>query len=145
MFREIRRVRQRGPFERHRWFQDGYFDLFLAQNFLGRTQWFQLCYRRDTPRERVLEWRRGRGFVHLQVTQPRHAADGLAGELVADGAMPHQDVLRRFEAAASGLPADIAAFVAAKVHEHERPSSRFRRKGLPRPRWLQRLRAGAPL
>lgn len=140
-FREIRGVRRRGA-ERRRWFQDGHFDLFLTQDCLGRVQWFQLCYRRDTPRERVLEWRRGRGFVHLQVTQPRFAADSQAGELVADGAMPHQEVLQRFEASAAGLPAELAAFVAGKVREHERPSWKYRRPGTRPPRWLARLRRG---
>jgi len=137
MFREIRNVRGGGS---RRWFQDPYFDLFLTQNPFGRPEWFQLCYLRDTRRERVLEWRRGRGFQHLKVEQPAHAADPKSGALLLDGAMPHYEVLERFDAAAGGLPPALAEFVAGKVREHERPSHRFRRPTARTPRWLERLR-----
>ena len=137
MFREIRAVKRGG---RRRWFQDPYFDLFLTQNVVGRPEWFQLCYRRDTRRERVLEWKRGRGFQHLKVEQPAFAADAKSGALFLDGAMPHYEVLERFAAAAGGLPEAIAEFVAAKVREHARPSHRFRRPTAKTPRWLDRMR-----
>ena len=140
MFREIRGVK---PGIRRRWFQTPYFDLFLTQDVLGRPEWFQLCYLRDTRRERVLEWKRGRGFQHLKVEQPSHAADRKAGALALDGPMPHYDVLERFAAAADGLPPAIADFVSNKVREHERPSRRFRRPGAKTPRWLERLRKRA--
>ena len=139
MFREIRGVQQRPDGTRRRWFQASYFDLFVRQDVLRRVEWFQLCYGRDTPWERVLEWRRG-AFAHMRVTQPRHAADREAGILVADGRMPHADVLERFAAAAGTLPPEIASFVAETVREHERPSRRFRRPGARTPRWLERLR-----
>lgn len=137
MFREIRGLK---PGARRRWFQAPYFDLFLAQDVLGRPEWFQLCYLRDTRRERVLEWKRGRGFQHLRVEQPAHAADPKSGALLLDGAMPHYEVLERFTAAAPGLPCRIAEFVSHKVREHERPSHRLRRPGARTPRWLERLR-----
>ncbi len=137
MFREIRGLK---PGTRRRWFQTPYFDLFLTQDVLGRPQWFQLCYLRDTRRERVLEWKRGRGFQHLKVEQPSHAADRNSGALAPDGPMPHYDVLQRFAAAADGLPPAIADFVSNKVQEHERPSRRFRRPAAKTPRWLERLR-----
>ena len=137
MFREICGVR-RGA--HRRWFQDPYFDLFLTQNAVGRPEWFQLCYLRDTRRERVLEWRRGRGFLHLRVEQPSYAADRKSGALLLDGAMPHYEVLERFAAAADGLPPAVAEFVSGKVREHERPSQRFRRPDARTPRWLERLR-----
>jgi len=140
MFREIRGVQQRRPAGRKRWFQDSFFDLFLVQDFLGKVEWFQLCYLRDTRRERVLEWKRGRGFLHLKVAQPSYAADRQSDALVLDGAMPHYDVLERFAASAGGLPPAIAAFISHKVREHERPSFRFRRPGAGAPRWLERLR-----
>jgi hypothetical protein len=141
VFREIRGVQQRRTDgARKRWFQDPYFDLFVVQDMLGRPQWFQLCYLRDTRRERILEWKRGRGFLHLKVEQPSYAADRGSGGLTLDGLMPHYDVLERFSAAAAGLPAALATFVADKVREHERPSFRFRRPGAKAPRWLERLR-----
>jgi len=140
-FREIRGVQQRrADGGRKRWFQDPYFDLFVVQSFLGRVQWFQLCYRRDTPFERVLEWKRGRGFLHLKVKQPLHSRSPESSVLELDGRMPHYDVLERFAAASPGMPDLVARFVADKVREHERPSHRFRRPGTRTPRWLQRLR-----
>lgn len=144
MFREIRGVQQgRTDAARRRWFQDrSFFDLIVVQNFLGRIQWFQLCYLRDTRRERILEWKRGRGFLHLKVEQPSYAADRKSGALTLDGVMPYYEVLERFAAAAEGLPPALAAFVTDKVREHERPSFRFRRPGAKTPRWLERLRKG---
>jgi hypothetical protein len=139
MFREIRGIQQRNRAERRRWFQDPFFDLFLTQNFVGRVQWFQLCYRRDTPAERVLEWKRGRGFQHLKVRQPRHAADRESGELLADGVMPYLDVLQWFERASGGLPATLSAFVAEKVQQFGRGGRKYRRKGAMTPRWIGRL------
>jgi len=141
MFREIRGVQQRRTDgARKRWFQDPYFDLFVVQDLLGRMQWFQLCYLRDTRRERVLEWKRGRGFLHMKVEQPDYAADRKSGALALDGVMPYAEVQDRFAASASGLPPALAAFVADKVREYERPSRRFRRPGVQTPRWLERLR-----
>src|ERR1044071_9068402 len=116
MFREIRGVK---PGIRRRWFQTPYFDLFLTQDVLGRPQWFQLCYLRDTRRERVLEWKRGRGFLHMKVEQPSYAADRKSGALAPDGLMPYGEVLDRFAASAGGLPPAIAAFVSEKVRQYE--------------------------
>ena len=140
MFREIRGLQQSRSAGRRRWFQNPYFDLFVRQDGLGRPEWFQLCYLRDTRRERILEWKRGRGFQHLKVEQPSHAADPKSGALLLDGAMPHDEVLERFAAAAQGLPPPIASFVEHKVREHRRPSHRFRRPAAKTPRWLERLR-----
>jgi hypothetical protein len=69
MLREIRGLEQRKKREIRRWFQDDYFDLFVTQDEGGEVQWFQLCYARDTWRERVLEWRRGRGFQHMKLRE----------------------------------------------------------------------------
>ena len=143
MFREIRGIQQRSATERKRWFQDPFFDLFMTQNFMGRVQWFQLCYRRDMPSERVLEWKRGRGFQHMRVRQPRHAADPESGELMPDGLMPYLDVIDAFRQSAAGLPDAVAAFVGEKIRQHARPNSKYRRKGSITPRWLERLRKRA--
>lgn len=137
MFREIRGIQQRDPSVRRRWFQDPHFDLFVSQNFLGRPQWFQLCYRRDTPAERVLEWKRGRGFQHMKVRQPRYAADRESGELITDGALPYLDVIQAFRQSAASLPLAVADFVTEKIRQHQRPA--YRRKGSVTPGWLERL------
>jgi hypothetical protein len=91
-----------------------------VQDLLGRLQWFQLCYLRDTRRERVLEWKRGRGFLHMRIEQPDYAADRNSGALAPDGAMPYTDVQERFAAASAALPSAVATFVANKVREYAR-------------------------
>src|SRR5262245_26918918 len=122
MFREIRCVEQRRAFGRRRWFQDPYFELFLVQDVLGKVQWFQLCYRRNTRRERVLEWKRGRGFFHLKPKLASYAGHSDEGMLLLDGAMPHQEVHEHLAASAESLPPTIAELITNKVREYERPS-----------------------
>ena len=140
MFREIRGVQSRVATGRRRWFQDPYFDLFITENAAGTPQWFQLCYRRDTPWERVLEWRRNRGFLHMKVTQPTAAGDRDAGVLSLDGLLPYEEVATRF-GETMGLPDGMAGFVAEKLRQYARPARRFRRKGAQTPAWLSRLRS----
>ena len=140
MFREIRNVQQRRPREKRRWFQDDYFDLFLTEDGAGELQWFQLCYARDTWRERVLEWRRGRGFQHMRRDErPDHFTKDR-NALLFDGVLPYVEVSERFAAAAGGLPRDIAALVAEKVREYARPSRRFRPRDARTPLWVERMR-----
>jgi hypothetical protein len=141
VFREIRGVQQRDRTQRKRWYQDAYFDLFVTESSAGTLQWFQLCYRRDTPWERVLEWKRGRGFLHLKVALPAHAADREEGVLMSDGVMPHDAVLAQFRESGKGLPASLCGFVDEKIREYAHPERRYRRKGARTPPWLMRLRA----
>ena len=138
-FREIRGVEQRRRAESRHWFQSAWFDLFLTREREGDVQWFQLCYARDTTRERVLEWRRGRGFQHLKLRGSFEAMHRDEGELALDGVMPYPEVEARFAAAAPGLPREIALLVAEKVREFARPARKwpFRQRT---PRWLERLR-----
>jgi hypothetical protein len=138
-FREIRGVQQRAQGELRRWFQSPFFDLFTTQDGAGELQWFQLCYARDTWRERVLEWRRGRGFQHLKVRDAANPVKKDSGELVPDGLLPYLEVMDGF-AAADGLPPGTRAFVLEKIREYARPARRFPRPRAQRPKWLQRLR-----
>ena len=139
LFREIRGVEQRRRGESRHWFQAPWFDLFCTWDRAGEVQWFQLCYARDTTRERVLEWRRGRGFQHLKLRNSIDARRWDEGELALDGVMPYPEVEARFAAAAPGLPREIALLVAEKVREFARPARKwpFRQRT---PRWLERLR-----
>jgi len=114
--------------------------LFFTQNQDGEVQWFQLCYERDTWCERVLEWRRGRGFQHLKVRDGDSPISKDMGELVLDGVMPYLNVVSEFERSSPGLPAEIAAFVAEKVREYARPARKFPRFGVKTPRWIERMR-----
>lgn len=139
MFREIRGVQQRRQGESRRWFQSAFFDLFTTQDAEGDVQWFQLCYARDTWRERVLEWRRGRGFQHMKPDERFNPIRKDAGVLVLDGPLPFPEVMEKL-GAARGLPEDIARLVAEKLREYARPARRFRRPGAATPRWLERMR-----
>jgi hypothetical protein len=139
-FREIRGVEQRRRAETRHWFQAPWFDLFLTRSREGEVQWFQLCYARDTARERVLEWRRGRGFQHLKPRERLEATRYDVGELVLDGVMPYAELMASFETAAPGLPPDLASLVAEKVREFARPARKFRPPSARTPRWLERMR-----
>ena len=142
MLREIRGVDQRDPQRTKRWFQDEYFDLFVWQDRAGEPQRFQLCYDRDTRRERALEWQRGRGFQHLSVRQRYGGFPGRdqSGDMALDGVMPYVALKDRFAAAARSLPPELARFIEEKLTEYARPARRFMRSSLRVPRWLARLR-----
>ena len=143
MLREIRGLEQRNLRRVKRWFQDDYFDVFVWQDRLGAILEFQLCYRRDTRDERVLDWRRGRGFQHLKAESP-HAADSFLEDdtwaLCPDGVMPYATLRQRYDAAAVGLPPEVARFLSDKIDEYARPARRFRPRAARTPRWLERMR-----
>lgn len=110
MFREIRGVESRKRHELRRWFQDDYFDLFVTQDRAGEVQWFQLCYARDTWRERVLEWRRGRGFQHLRPIDRPDPIRKDSGALVLDGGvLPYLEVSAARRAGSSACAAASAS------------------------------------
>jgi hypothetical protein len=142
MLREIRNVEQRNPLHRKSWFQDDYFDLFVWQDAAGDVQRFQLCYERDSRRERALEWQRGRGFQHLTVRQRSSGAPGRdhSGDMALDGVMPYVTLKDRFAAAASSLPQEMQRFLEEKLTEYARPARRYKRTTRSAPRWLARLR-----
>ena len=91
MLREIRGVAQRSPALTRRWFQDDYFDLIVWQDASGDIVRFQFCYARETRNERLLEWRRRRGFQHLKLEARDQAKPGRddAWALKLDGAFPY--------------------------------------------------------
>jgi hypothetical protein len=138
-FREIRGVQQRRKGELRRWFQSSYFDLFTTQDDEGDVQWFQLCYARDTWRERVLEWRRGCGFQHLRVRDDPNPVKKDTGALVLNGPLPYLDVMAALRAA-GGLPRETRDFVTEKIREYARPARRFRPPRARTPKWLERMR-----
>ena len=145
MLREIHGVDQRDPKRVKRWFQDDYFDLFVWQDRAGELVRFQLCYERDTRRERALEWQRGRGFQHLAVRQRYGGSPGRdhSGDMALDGVLPYVALQDRFAAAAGSLPPRLQAFIQDKIREYARPARRFRRFARSTPRWLSRLRERA--
>jgi hypothetical protein len=142
MLRELRGVAQRHPSLVRRWFQDDYFDLIVWEDTAGEIARLQLSYARETPGERLLEWRRGRGFQHLKTDAhtPRPGRDD-AWALRLDGGFAYAALAERFAAAAAHLPPALRRFVAERMHEFAHPPRKFRRKNARRPRWLERLRA----
>ena len=142
MLREIRGVEQRDPQRMKRWFQDDYFDLFVWQDAAGDVRRFQLCYERDTRRERAFEWLGGRGFQHLLVRQRYSGSPGRdqSGDMALDGVLPYVALKDRFAGAARSLPPELSGFIEDKLREFARPARRFRRPSLRVPRWLAKLR-----
>ena len=126
MLREITRIQQRDPDRRRRWFQDGYFDLFLWQTAAGTIDALQLCYdiRR---RERALLWSEAQGFFHdgVDTGEDSPLAD-RSPQFVRDGAFQWSEVRARFREAAGDVPAAIREFVLGKIDEYWRDRHRAR-------------------
>jgi hypothetical protein len=95
MLKEILGVADDPP-ARRRWFHDEFFDLFVWQAG-GEVTLFQLCYGVDSS-DRALVWDKGRGFFH-------------------DGPPAPDDVVTRFDDAATALPEEIRAEIREKIHE----------------------------
>jgi hypothetical protein len=95
MLKEIHGVADDPP-ARRRWFHDDFFDLFVWQT-AGEVTLFQLCYGVDSS-DRALVWDKGRGFFH-------------------DGPPAPEDVVARFDDAATALPEDIRGEIRQKIHE----------------------------
>lgn len=126
MLREITRIQQPDPNRRRRWFQDGYFDLFLWQTAAGAIDTLQLCY--DIQRrERALRWSEAQGFFHdgVDTGEDSPLAD-RSPQFVRDGAFQWSEVRSRFRDAADDLPAEIREFVLAKIDEYWRDKHRAR-------------------
>ncbi len=126
MLREITRIQQQDPNRRRRWFQDGYFDLFLWQTASGTFDALQLCYdiRR---RERALLWSQVEGFFHdgVDTGEDSPLADRTP-VFVRDGAFQWSDVRTRFREASADLPAEVREFVLDKIDEYWRDKHRAR-------------------
>lgn len=126
MLREITRIQQHDPNRRRRWFQDGYFDLFLWQTASGAIDSLQLCY--DIQRkERALLWSQVQGFFHdgVDTGEDSPLADRTP-VFVPDGAFQWSDVRTRFREASADLPAEVREFVLDKIDEYWRDKHRAR-------------------
>ena len=95
MLKEIHGVTDDPP-ARRRWFHDDFFDLFVWTTGQEVTL-FQLCYGVDSS-DRALVWDKSRGFFH-------------------DGPPAPDEVVTRFDDAATSLPEDIRGEIREKIHE----------------------------
>src|SRR5260221_12925073 len=84
------------PPARRRCLHDDFLDLFVWQAE-GEVTLFQLCCGVDSS-DRALVWDKGRGFFH-------------------DGPPAPEDVVTRFDDAATALPEDIRGEIREKIHE----------------------------
>lgn len=126
MLREIKRIQQADPARRRRWFQDGYFDLFLWQSAAGTFDAMQLCY--DIKRrERALLWSEAQGYFHdgVDTGEDSPLAD-RSPQFVPDGAFQWSDVRTRFREASGDLPAEIREFVLGRIDAYWRDKHRAR-------------------
>jgi hypothetical protein len=132
MLREISIARRtEGPYQK-RWYEDEHGDLFVWLDCDDRVARFQLAY--DKPGvERVVEWRRGRGFSHMRVDDSRAGAYHPGSPLLRpEGELPARRVASDFQKRALGaMDPFIAAFVLRKLY------------AFPESRWQRTLRIGA--
>ena len=104
-----------------RWFHDEFFDLFVWQDAGGALARFELCYGIGAS-ERALVWLGDERLFH----------DGTPG-----AALDPQELLRRFERAGAGLPADVRREVHARIREFAGRGI-ARRSSFRRAAWQQR-------
>jgi hypothetical protein len=100
-----------------RWFSDEYFDLFLWLDEAGRIRHFQLPYAKNTPKERVVEWRRWVGLAHHGVDDGEDEPGKMKASpiLVADGQLDTAALLDELRARSANLPKEITDFVIEKI------------------------------
>ena len=71
---EYQKTRQDSPTLKKRWFYDSDCDLILWQDEAGAIHRFQFCYGKDTPQERVVEYKNGHLMQH-DVANPLKPTD----------------------------------------------------------------------
>ena len=118
MLLEVRNVEQVPGEPRRRWFFSHEQDLLIWFDDGGEPVGFQLSYGKYRN-EHAIRWKAGKGFAHYGVDDGESGpAASDAPILVADGAFPASNVLRRFQELSAEMPQDIVEFVAARLREH---------------------------
>src|SRR5262245_23363161 len=107
MFREISIARKMEGSYQRRWYEDEDSDLFVWVDPQGKVARFQLAY--DKPRaERVVEWRRGRGFSHMHVDDGTRAGHHPGSPLLSTGGVfARSRVVRSFRERAADMDPPI--------------------------------------
>lgn len=121
MLRELQNVRQVPGEPRRRWFFCHDVDLVVWHDESGAISGFQLAYDKSWN-EHSIAWHKERGYSHYVVDD----GEPMAGVndtpfLHANGPFMRDRVLDQFLALTSEMPADIVAFVAAKLREFDEP------------------------
>ncbi len=120
MLREIKQTSQKPGEPRKRWFSSPEMDLFVWFDETDEIVSYQLAY--DKPRaEKVLTWKRGKGFDHLGVDEGvrpgKHPASPL---LVNDGEFAPSTLVSLLERDASELDPAIRQFILSGIEAHFR-------------------------
>jgi len=116
---EVEHVRQRVGEPRRRWFASDDLDLIVWVDVAERFVGFQLCYGRPKA-ERALTWSAAGGYWHAAVDDGERGGLNYKGSpvLVRDGPLDVRGLERRLAEAAEQLPADVNAFVVARLRAH---------------------------
>ena len=117
MLKEIRNVRQE-PIEGHRrWFDDDVLplELIVWYDAQDTIEGFQLCYNLGTG-EHALTWRPGTGFAHNEVdTGSTGPFSNRTPVLIADGAVPWDEITKRFAGSSDTLEPALRELVGAHL------------------------------
>jgi len=123
MLREIPNPSQHPGEARRRWFTSPEQDLYVWYDAHASIVAFQLCYGKSLN-EHAFYWRADRGWSHLRVDDGEgHSFASATPILVADGAFDAAAIRRRFATVAGELPADVVAFVTARLDASAAPAS----------------------
>jgi hypothetical protein len=120
MLTELQNVRQTDAEFRRRWFSSPDMDLIVWYGEAEEPEAFELYYDK-TVAEHVLAWRKDSGYSHLAVDdgEQKPALNYKQTPiLIADGTMDARRIGSVFADAAVGLPAELLAFVLAKIRQH---------------------------
>ncbi len=111
MLREIKQTSQKPGEPRKRWFSSPEMDLFVWFDDTDEIVSYQLAYNKPHA-EKVLSWKRGKGFDHLGVDEGarpgRHPASPL---LVKAGELAPSQIISLLERAANELDPAIRQFI----------------------------------
>ena len=118
MFKEIRNVRQEPTAGRRRWFDDDVLplELIVWYDAADAVEGFQLCYNLGHG-EHALTWRPTGGFVHNGVdTGSAGPFANRSPVLVPDGAVPWDEITRRFFGCSDSLEPQLRELVGARLN-----------------------------
>lgn len=119
MLREFIHVRQEGGPGRRRWFESDELDLVVWFDAQDQVQGYQICYHRG-GREYALTWRPYLGFAHDAVDSGDNrggTGQKLTPILFPDGAVPWDEITRRFAKNGAALEPELRNLVARTLAE----------------------------
>ncbi len=115
MLSEVTNLTQYDAGSYRRWFHDGFFDLYVWENFAGDVQGFQLCYAK-ADHQRALRWSHDRGYNHEGVDSPEDKPGrAMSAIFIADGVFDPDGIGAKFALASQPLPPHVRNFILDKI------------------------------